>query len=297
MINENYLKIFQALSSETRLKIIELLLEKSSSITEMSDALNVSQVIITRHIAQLEEAGLVTSNSIPGIRGSRKLCALTKKLLTINFEEIFEKDLSCEKISIPVGSFSKYKVAPSCGVANKERIIGIPDDERYFSSPERYDAGIVWFNQGWVEYTIPSYLFTKEKIKKVKITMEVCSEIPYYKNDFPSDIFFYLNEKNIGIYQSPGDFGDRKGKLTPSWWNMGSEYGLIVEILITDTETFINGVKNSSFSIKDIIDISKSDILFKISSPKDCENPGGINLFGKTFGDYEQDIVIKVFYE
>ena len=291
MINENYLKIFQALSSETRLKIIELLLEKSSSITEMSDALNVSQVIITRHIAQLEEAGLVTSNSIPGIRGSRKLCALTKKLLTINFEEIFEKDLSCEKISIPVGSFSKYKVAPSCGVANKERIIGIPDDERYFSSPERYDAGIVWFNQGWVEYTIPSYLFTKEKIKKVKITMEVCSEIPYYKNDFPSDIFFYLNEKNIGIYQSPGDFGDRKGKLTPSWWNMGSEYGLIVEILITDTETFINGVKNSSFSIKDIIDISKSDILFKISSPKDCENPGGINLFGKTFGDYELSLI------
>lgn len=297
MIKSNYFKIFQALSSETRLNIIELLLKKSLSITEISEILNLSQVIITRHINQLEESGLVTSNTVPGIRGQKKLCALTKNSLLINFDDIFQKNLSSEKISLPIGSFIRYEVKPSCGVANKDKIIGLPDNEKYFSSPERYNAGIVWFSEGWIEYNIPSYIFSKSNIKKLRISLEICSEFPFYKTDFLSDIYFYLNDTIIGMYTSPGDFGDRKGKLTPNWWNMGSEYGILVEIIITEDNTYINKKSVSDFSLKNILSSSNNDVFFKICSPKHCTNPGGINIFGKTFGDYEQDINIEVFYE
>ncbi|MGL5625597.1 hypothetical protein, partial [Cetobacterium sp.] len=245
---------------------------------------------------QLEEAGLVAANSFPGKRGNQKICAITKNSLNIDFKDIFEQ-ISSEKLSIPVGSFNKYSVEPCCGVANKDKIIGLPDNPKYFSSPERYEAGIVWFREGWVEYNIPSYLFSKKNIKELKISLELCSEFPFYKNDFISDIYFHLNNNLIGIYESPGDFGDRKGTLTPEWWNMGTEYGLLVTISINHLGTYINKNKVSNTNLETLKENFKDDLNFRISSPKDSKNPGGINIFGKTFGDYEQDIIVEVIYE
>ena len=48
--------------------------------------------------------------------------------------------------------------------------------------------------------------------------MELSSEAPGVNSNWPSDISFCLNDESIGIWTSPGDFGDVRGIFTPDWW-------------------------------------------------------------------------------
>ena len=38
-------------------------------------------------------------------------------------------------------------------------------------------------------------------------------------------------------------------------------------------------------------------ISFKIECPKDTQNPGGINIFGENFGNFNQNIKVKCYYK
>ncbi|GHV78648.1 hypothetical protein AGMMS49944_04390 [Spirochaetia bacterium] len=54
------------------------------------------------------------------------------------------------------------------------------------------------------------------------------SETPGTNKNWLSDITMWINTIEIGSWTSPGDFGDRRGMLTPSWWKLeGSQYGLL----------------------------------------------------------------------
>ena len=67
------------------------------------------------------------------------------------------------------------------------------------------------FTNGFVEYVIPNFIPGFQKITQISITMELSSEAPGVNSDWPSDIEFYLNDKPLGCWTSPGDFGDVKG--------------------------------------------------------------------------------------
>jgi len=62
MINESikqYSKLFKALSDETRLRIIVLLTERELCVCQMEEALDLSQVKVSRHLTVLRYSGLV----------------------------------------------------------------------------------------------------------------------------------------------------------------------------------------------------------------------------------------------
>lgn len=291
-VTENQLTFFQCLSSKTRLQIIDLVREQPMNIGELSEAIGVSSTIIARHVSMLEKASILTSKNIPGKRGIQKQCELHMDQAILNFHPQ-EPETHIESLSIPVGHYKDYEVNPTCGMASKEQIIGMVDDPRYFSNPLRTNASILWFKSGFVTYSIPSYLFNSQ-VSFIEISFEICSEYPGYNNDYPSDIQFYINDTFMGQYKSPGDFGDKPGAYTPSWWSMGTQYGLLKTIRITEEGTFIDGEKIGEFSINQIQLPLKEDLVFKISAPEDSPNNGGITLFGEHFGNYNQDILIRV---
>ena len=78
--------------------------------------------------------------------------------------------------------------------------------------PERINAQLLWFREGYVEYLIPIEEDVK-KIKAVSLSFEACSEAPNYRNIFPSDITLALNDVEVGTWKCPGDFGGRRGKF------------------------------------------------------------------------------------
>lgn len=299
-VSINNYKFFQALGSNTRVTVLEILREENKNIGELAALLNVSSAIMTRHITLLEEVGLVKTINVRGKRGLQKICSLAEEEIIINLAKNLSSISSTKainetkSISIPIGQYTNYEIQPTCGLASTEKLIGICDDPRYFSTPDRYNAAILWFQSGFVEYSIPGYLLTTKELQSIEISLELCSEFPHYNETWQSDIYFYLNNILIGIWTCPGDFGLNRGTYTPDWWRNGTQYGLLKNIKINNNCTMLDGTKFSNITLNDIgVELNK-DLILRIASPKNAINKGGINLFGKGFGNYDQNIEVRI---
>lgn len=176
-------------------------------------------------------------------------------------------------------------------------MIGHYDMPAYFMDPERVQAGILWFTRGFVEYKIPNYLFKDQVVQEIEISFEIGSEAPYVNENWPSDIQFTLNEQKLGMWTSPGDFGRMRGRYSPDWWHSDvNQYGLLKVLRINKKGSFIDGQQISDMTIDDV-SWNRSQWTFRISADDTSQGCGGLTLYGKGFGNYDQDIVIRIYYE
>jgi predicted transcriptional regulator len=290
------LNIFKALSSEIRIEILSLLSKHDSlNLNDIAQKLNLSNGAITMHIKKLEESGLIDISTAVGKHGIQKICYLNEDLLTI---ELQNKEVeNYYEYNIKVGHYCDFNVEPTCGLATKDSIIGEFDDPRYFADPQHINAGIVWLTKGFIEYRIPNYLKSNQEFNELQFIFELSSEAPSYNNDFPSDIYFYINNIELGYWTSPGDFGGTKGNFNPEWWPPHlNQYGLLKLLRINKSGTFIDGCRISNVTISDIGLNRKSDIKLKLAVTEKG-NVGGLTIYGKNFGNYDQDIVARILYE
>ena len=72
---ERLCQVAKALSSPQRVKMIGLLASRSMNVNELADALGMPVSTAALNVRQLEEAGLISSEIQPGIRGAMKLCS------------------------------------------------------------------------------------------------------------------------------------------------------------------------------------------------------------------------------
>lgn len=291
-------EIFKALSTPMRLKIMELIYEEDLSMNDLAERLELTNSAISLHVKTLEQAGLVSIRSTSGKRGVLKIVKPAYSRLIVDMYPQ-AKPRHCYQDDIPVGHFTSCDVHPTCGLANTHSIIGELDSPRVFSYPERFQAGILWIGWGSISYTLPNRLTPGQKLEELQISFEISSECPEINEDYPSDIYFNINGVNLGKWVSPGDFGARKGILSPGWWpELLNQYGLLKTLIINEEGTFIDGTQRiSKVTINDLMLDYNSSITLTFSVPKDTANCGGLTLFGDKFGDYNQDIKIKAYYQ
>ena len=288
------LEIYKALASEVRLDLLNILLENNNiSMNELASQLNISNGALTGHIKKLESCGLITVANDSTGHGNQKAYSVHLDKILIDMEK--EVDLkNIYNTEVKVGHYTNYKVFPTCGLASDKNMIGEIDDPRYFNHPDRYSADILWFSEGFVEYNIPNFIPANQKITQLSISCELSSEAPGINNEWPSDIRFYLNDTCIGFWLSPGDFGDSRGLYTPDWWlPIWNQYGLLKLLLINKRGTFIDGWKVSDVTIDDLNLDFRSDLRFRMAVESDSQHVGGLTIFGKGFGNYNQDIEVK----
>lgn len=291
------LETFKALGSDTRIQILNILLENEQmSMNQLATELNISNGALTGHIKKLEECGLINISNESAGHGNQKMCSVTQDRIIvdikkpIDYKNVFETE-------IKVGQFSRHQVWPTCGIATSESVIGEFDDIRYFNHPDRFTANILWFTKGYVEYTIPNLIPSNQRITQLSISAELSSEAPGIDNNWPSDISFYINDTKIGMWTSPGDFGDVHGIFTPQWWPQNwNQYGLLKLLVINDYGTYIDGLKISDVSTLSLHLDYSSDIRLRLAVENDSEHVGGITLYGKSFGNYDQDIRVAINY-
>jgi len=72
--NGDVTKVFKALASETRWKILKLLVNNKIDVSRIAEALKQTEANISAQIKILEKAGLVISHYEPGEHGVRKVC-------------------------------------------------------------------------------------------------------------------------------------------------------------------------------------------------------------------------------
>ncbi len=294
---EEGLNLFKALGSDVRIEIVRILLEnKGMNMNELASHLNITNGALTGHIKKLEECGIVTVSNDASGHGNQKICSVHLDKILIDLQNPVENE-NVYNTSIKVGLYSDYDVYPTCGLASGDKIIGEVDDTRYFAHPDRYSADILWFTRGYVEYAIPNFIPFSQRIDEICISAELSSEAPGVNNIWPSDIYFSMNNEFLGIWTSPGDFGDVKGIFTPDWWFPNwNQYGLLKMLVINKNGTFIDGLKISDVTIDKFNLTSKSSIKFRMEVPDTAEHVGGLTIYGKNFGNYNQDINVRISY-
>lgn len=291
-------ELFKALGSDVRIQILKILLENDRmSMNQLATQLNLSNGALTGHIKKLEECGLISTSNESASHGNSKLCSVIQDKIVIEIE----KPLDLANVSttdIKVGQFSKYDICPTCGLANSASVIGEIDDARYFAHPDHFNADILWFTKGYVEYALPNLVPSNNNITQISISFEISSEAPGIDNNWPSDISFSINDQKVGMWTSPGDFGGEiLGMFTPDWWPPNwNQYGLLKLLVVNKFGTYIDGLQISDITIDDLNLKPGQPLDFRIAVEDDAEHIGGVTLFGKTFGNYGQDIRVSINY-
>ncbi|AGB19354.1 ArsR/SmtB family transcription factor [Thermoanaerobacterium thermosaccharolyticum] len=292
-------ELFKALASDSRIEILKLLKDKMLNVNDIAEQLNIPSSTATVNIQKLEEVGLIATEYQPGNRGSQKLCsrAYNKIIINLNSNNTEEED-NIINVMMPIGNYYDFKVFPTCGLLSDSGIIGLLDDTRSFYEPEHIYAQLIWFRRGYIEYRFPNKVPYGAEIKSLEISAELCSEAPFYNMDWPSDITLWVNDKEIGTWISPGDFGGERGTLTPEWWGINNtQYGSLKVWRVNGNGSYIDGNKVSDILVKDLEINNKDYINVRFGIKDDANNVGGINLFGSKFGNYEQDILMKIEYQ
>lgn len=289
------IKVHKALGSEVRVDIMELILENEGiNLNEIANRLNLTNGALTGHIRKLEDAGLITLSNDG--RSNQKIYKVTEEriLTEVRSEKV---DKNVYQAEVKPGLYTDFEVYPSCGLASPEQIIGDYDDPRYFISPERASAEILWFSKGYVEYILPSIIPKAQKIDEISISAELSSEAPGANDFYPSDIYFSINGVELGYWTSPGDFGNVRGRYTPEWLRIGSnQYGLLKNLVINHEGTFMDFVRMSDVTVDTLKLTSNSTIRFRLTVPEDAEHVGGLTIYGRNFGNFDQDIKVQISY-
>ncbi|TVY07765.1 ArsR/SmtB family transcription factor [Paenibacillus cremeus] len=283
------LDLAKSLSSELRLRILEALSEKPMSVGELTKMLGVAQPTISINVQMLEEVGLIETAQKLG-RG--KICSRTCDSLTLDLPMVPSESLKVKEIHMPVGMYTAFQIKAPCGLVNNEGTVGSVDEIATFYMPERAEANLIWFSEdGYVEYSFPYPVAVDQlPIRELRVSAELCSETFEYNEEWLSDITLSVNGHELGTFTSPGDFGKTKGHLTPVWWKGGTQYGLLTEWLVDETAAYINGERSAAVTVHELQLSPEKPIVVRFEVKPDARHRGGINLFGKHFGNVAQDI-------
>lgn len=298
---EKIKNVAKALSSIDKLNILRLISKNPMTLSELAKELNLAVSTVSFHVDALVEAQLVCISYRPTAKGHTKLCTKVAHNLFIDFDVVTNEPTENEKyektVEMPIGNFVECDIQAPCGMAGKTQQLIENDCPDVFFSQNRTEAELLWFQTGHVSYLFPTDCFRKGRsLKQISFSMELCSEAVYFRNDWPSDITIWINDIEIATYVSPGDYGGKRGRYTPQYWYVNStQYGLLKTFTVTESGVYIDKTlvnKNLTFSQLKLAE--SNQIKLTIGIKDDALHKGGINLFGKNFGNYPQAIVMTI---
>lgn len=294
----NGLPVFKALGSDLRVQIYQAIRKnEGTNIKQLSHELRMPMSTLSPHLQILKESGLIYLIDESTSQGKQKCCFLRNQLEQIAVDIIPpKKRFLTSRIEVPLGHYTDFSIVPPCGLATRTAFIGGSlDQPKSFADPERYHASILWFQNGYLEYALPNPVPGNNCIEKLEVSFEIGSEAPMTNNNWLSDIAISLNGTLLGVYQSPGDFGDRRGKLNPAWWfPFLNQYGLLKKLEINQLGTFLDEEPFSAETIHSLNITADSVLKLRFSVSEGAPHSGGCTLFGQGFGDHPQAIRVTL---
>lgn len=290
--------ILRSLASEVRVRILEHLTRKGPrNVNQVAEELDLPQSTVSSNIQVLVDAGLVQTRAEKGRKGSQKICHSTFTELLIAFKDREPAAAAnAIEVAMPIGLYTRAEVSAPCGLCSPEGVIGLLDVPDTFLDPDRMRAGLLWFTRGFVEYQFPNNAkLSGTPVQSLELSVELSSEVPGTSKDWPSDITVAINGQEIDTWTSPGDFGDKRGKFTPDWWKLaGSQYGDLKRWQVTAEGSFRDGQRVSDCRLADLELNDHRSIRVRIGVKDDARHPGGLNIFGRGFGNHDQDITLRL---
>lgn len=290
--------IFRALGNPQRLRILRRLGSQSKTVALLAQELDIPVSTINQHLRALEDAGLIRTDLRPATRGTEKVCAGVYKQVICDLLPGVELPERAVEIAMPIGAYVDFRASPTCGLASRLKIIGMQDDPEAFLEPERLEAQLLWIADGYVEYRFPKRLPPHTLLESLHVSMEICSETAGYNESWPSDITLWINDVGVGTWTSPGDMGSTRGLLNPDWWSSNNtQHGTLKSWKVNKHGSHIDGMKSSDVTLSELRIDEQPHIAVRVGVSPDAEHKGGFNLFGRDFGNYPQDLVLRLVYD
>ena len=291
----------QALSSPTRLEILRLINVRPYLMSEISNELNIQPSSAAFHLKMLESAELVSVDYSTKHKGTLKYYSYGTRdiVLRLRPAEGIRDRLTPYVQSIAIGDFVDIALSDNCGFATDMKMI-MADDPHSAFHPDRHSVQNIWNKHaGYIKYAVGNHFTARSALASISFSLELCSETNGYNHDYPSDITFWINDVELCSWTSPGDFGDKPGTYTPSWWYPEStKYGLLTTVAVKEKGVYLNGkLVNKAVTLDDLALSQGNHLTFTVGVKPDAEHVGGFNLFGAKFGNFNQHILLTATYK
>lgn len=290
-----------ALGNETRLKILRRLQSEpyAMQISALGRELGIPTTTLLYHLEKMEKAELVRVYYKSTSHGTQKIVVRDLRGADLRFYFSMRRGRShSEKFtqSMGVGQFTEFFGSDFNFCTAEKRYVNLNDNCYH---PERFAAELVYTTNGIISYRFSNQVAKFHKVNELSVSLELCSEAPYFDNNYLSDITFWINGTEICTYTSLGDFGDHRGLCNPQWWrSVDTQHGVIVTITVDDDGVYINGEETMSKANLKKLHLEKGNCIeLKFGNKPTATNLGGFNVFGKRFGDYPQDISLALSYD
>ena len=89
-----------------------------------------------------------------------------------------------------------------------------------------------------------------------------------------------------------------RGIYTPEWWyDNWNQHGLLKLLTVNRQGTFIDGLLISPVTVDSLALSFQSELRFRLGVPDDAANIGGMTIYGRGFGNYNQGIKFRMIYQ
>lgn len=293
-------EVCETLGNRTRMAVLETLQRPpyQKSVPELVKELGIPKTTLLFHLNKLEAAHLVYIFYKTGEHGSVRYVSRNLKSVSITVYCNRPNKTPAVKsvmLSAGVGQFADFE-GDSFSLATASKHYQLLTGRCFI--PQRFEAQLVYTKKGRITYYFNNDTAKTQTVVELSLSLEICSEAPYYDNRYKSDITFWINNREVATFTCDGDYGDRRGHLTPAWWSdVNTQYGKLLTLSVTDDGVTINGKRvETKVRLKDLALQKGNKLVLTLGNKDTAEFPGGFNLFGKCFGDYPQDICLQFKY-
>lgn len=297
---ESLCRTARALSSRTRVDIMRLINERHMiSVNEIASVMNIPLSSAAMHVCVLEEAGLITAEKHPGIRGQVKMCSLKQQEIMIQLGEKKPRTAKVYEQELPLGAYAgAYDIKAPSGLASLDGPIGEYNKGRSFYLTARLKAQMIWFASGWLEYIFALPPEEPCEITGLEISFEACANARADAEAWRSDAEVKVNGIPLGSQACICQHPDRRGRLNPPWWpDVATQYGTLLSWRVDQAGTWRQNSCDSSLPLSRVLQgMEGAGIRIAVGRNASLQTANGINLFGRQFGDYEQSVKLTVHY-
>jgi predicted transcriptional regulator len=298
VIPESNPEVLRGVASTVRIQILRLLRQQGPlNVNQIGALLGLPQSTVAANVLVLEQCRLIETELVKAAKGQQKICHVRFDDIVIRLDgPAPQRQRDLVEVAMPLGLYTSCDVQAPCGLCSQRGVIGLLDVPDFFLDPARVEAMLLWFSRGFVEYKFPNNAkLLGAQVRGVEFSLEMSSEVPGTSLDWPSDITLWVNGMKIGTWTSPADYGDKRGALTPRWWKLeGSQYGRLTHWVVNEHGTFLDGLRISDVTLGTLKLEEHHSIRLRVGIEDSAKHPGGLNIFGRQFGNHEQDIVMRL---
>jgi len=289
--------VLKVLSNSARYKILALLSQGPMNISELSRAVKISQPTVTTYINQLEKAGLVFSRLQKSSTGYNKICQTAYPGITLFWQDSEKPATETEyEIEMPVGHYAGIDCSAPCYLATQAGIIASSEDFSRFYHPIRMEAEILVMGQGSINYLFPYNIPKIHKILYLELSLEM--NVAFGPPDSFTEVVLMLNHHRLEPVRLMPQKVNENHHHRLSWYpDELSTSGQLCVWRVSESGSTLNSSPAGKVNLSDLDLHPMQPIEVALETHSSIDPVGGLIIFGKRFGQHNQDIRLTVAYE